>query len=86
MSAPITLNDITIHPVVEQEGPFFTAKEFFPTLSSELFDENRSWLVPQFIDPAGGVMLITSIGRRVRSGTCSAAIASRKHLAPPASQ
>ena len=57
MSAPIKLDDITIHPVVEQQGPFFTAKEFFPTLSNELFEENRSWLVPDFIDADGGVML-----------------------------
>ena len=57
MATPITLKDITIYPVVEQQGPFFKAHEFFPTLSKELFEENRSWLVPEFIDAAGGVLL-----------------------------
>jgi glyoxylase-like metal-dependent hydrolase (beta-lactamase superfamily II) len=54
---PIALHDISIHPVVEQQGAFFRAKEFFPTLSQELMDENRSWLEPDFIDPSGGVVL-----------------------------
>jgi glyoxylase-like metal-dependent hydrolase (beta-lactamase superfamily II) len=53
----IALHDITIHPVVEQQGAFFKAKEFFPTLRQELLDENRSWLQPEFIDPSGGVVL-----------------------------
>jgi glyoxylase-like metal-dependent hydrolase (beta-lactamase superfamily II) len=53
----IALHDITIHPIVEQQGAFFKAKEFFPSLSQELFDENRSWLEPEFIDPWGGVVL-----------------------------
>ena len=29
----VTLKDITIHPVVEQQGPFFDGAEFFPTLT-----------------------------------------------------
>ena len=27
---PIALGDITIHPIVEQEGVFFDVMEFFP--------------------------------------------------------
>ena len=57
MTTPIVLKDATIHPVIEQEGPFFKAKDFFTTLSTELFDENRSWLEPTFIDRDGGLML-----------------------------
>ena len=57
MTKPITLKDITIHPIVEQQGAFFKALEFFPKLSKELLDENRSWLQPQFIDADGGVVL-----------------------------
>ena len=53
----ITLQDITIHAVVEQQGPFFDVKEFFPTLTKEQFDENRAWLQPTFIDANGGVIL-----------------------------
>src|SRR5262249_37862250 len=46
MTQAIKLKDITIHPVVEQQAPFFDAFEFFPTLTKELFEENRSWLQP----------------------------------------
>jgi glyoxylase-like metal-dependent hydrolase (beta-lactamase superfamily II) len=58
MTQPITLQDITIHPVVEQQGPFFDALEFFPTLTKELLEENRSWLEPSFIDPASGKLVL----------------------------
>jgi glyoxylase-like metal-dependent hydrolase (beta-lactamase superfamily II) len=58
VTAPIALKDITIHPVVEQpQVTFFEARKFFPGLTEELFAENRSWLVPQFVDPAGGLIL-----------------------------
>jgi glyoxylase-like metal-dependent hydrolase (beta-lactamase superfamily II) len=42
---------ITVHPVVEQQGSFFDVMEFFPTLTKELLEENRSWLEPTFTDP-----------------------------------
>jgi glyoxylase-like metal-dependent hydrolase (beta-lactamase superfamily II) len=53
----IVLKDITIHPVVEQQGAFFDALEFFPALTKELLDENRSWLTPAFIDAKNGLVL-----------------------------
>jgi glyoxylase-like metal-dependent hydrolase (beta-lactamase superfamily II) len=58
MSAAINLHDITIHPVVEQQAPFFDVMEFFPTLTKELLDENRSWLQPTFIDPVSGRLVL----------------------------
>ncbi len=57
MATPITLNDIEIYPIVEQQGAFFKALEFFPKLGKQLLDENRAWLQPEFIDPDGGVVL-----------------------------
>ena len=33
MTMPIALNDITIHPIVEQEGAFFDVMGFFPDLT-----------------------------------------------------
>ena len=33
MTTAISLEDITVHPVVEQQGPFFDVMEFFPTLT-----------------------------------------------------
>ena len=32
--------------------------EFFPTLSKEVFEENRPWLQPTFIDPATGRLVL----------------------------
>src|ERR1700726_7151 len=53
----ITLKDITIHPVIEQQGAFFDAMGFFPTLTKELLPENRSWRQPAFFDPADKLLL-----------------------------
>jgi glyoxylase-like metal-dependent hydrolase (beta-lactamase superfamily II) len=57
MSKPLTLGDITIHPVVEQQGAFFDALSFFPKLSKELLEENRSWLKPEFVDAQDRLVL-----------------------------
>src|SRR5215218_10396462 len=58
MTTAITLQDITVYPVVEQQGPFFAVMEFFPTLTKELLEENRSWLQPTFIDPVSGRLVL----------------------------
>jgi len=57
MTTQITVGDITIHRVVEQEQPIFVAKEFFSTLAPEVLEENLSWLAPKFIDPSGKLIL-----------------------------
>ncbi|HXW48571.1 MAG TPA: MBL fold metallo-hydrolase [Xanthobacteraceae bacterium] len=50
MTLPFSLKDITIHPVIEQQGAFFDALGFFPALTKDLLDENRAWLQPAFVD------------------------------------
>ena len=57
MSAKIQIGSTVIHRIVEQEAPFFPAFQFFPTLSKELYEENRGWLQPHFIDASDRVML-----------------------------
>jgi glyoxylase-like metal-dependent hydrolase (beta-lactamase superfamily II) len=57
MTLQINLGDITIHRIIEQEGPFFDALTFFPALSKEMLAENRSWLAPRFLDPSDKIML-----------------------------
>ena len=57
MPTPIALKDATIHPVVEQQGSFFDALGFFPSLTKELLAENRSWLQPGFVDTADKLIL-----------------------------
>jgi glyoxylase-like metal-dependent hydrolase (beta-lactamase superfamily II) len=48
MTLQIKLGDTTIHRVVEQEGAWFDAFQFFPSLTRELFEANRSWLEPKY--------------------------------------
>jgi len=67
MTTAITLKDITIHPVVEQQGAHFDALEFFPTLSKEVFEENRPWLQPTFIDPATGRLVLCVQGFLIKT-------------------
>lgn len=58
MTRPIMLRDITICPVIEQQAPWFAPLEFFPTLTKDLLEENRSWLQPTFVDPASGKLVM----------------------------
>jgi glyoxylase-like metal-dependent hydrolase (beta-lactamase superfamily II) len=48
----------TIVPIVEQQGPFFEPRTFFPDMSEELFLENLHWLKPTFIDPQSGKVIL----------------------------
>jgi glyoxylase-like metal-dependent hydrolase (beta-lactamase superfamily II) len=57
MPAPIKLGNITIHRIVEQEGPFFEVLTFFPKLTKELLEENRAWMQPRFLSPDDKLML-----------------------------
>src|SRR5262249_37841563 len=57
MKVRFDLGNITIHRVVEQEAPLFEVKAFFPTLTNEMIDANRSWLEPNFFTPDRNVML-----------------------------
>ena len=57
MATRFEIGSITVHRIIEQEAALFDALQFFPTLTRELIDENRGWLQPRFIDPAGKVML-----------------------------
>ena len=57
LSTGIEIGSVTIHRVVEQEGPFFEVKQFFPTLTRERLDENRGWLQPKFLDARDRLML-----------------------------
>jgi glyoxylase-like metal-dependent hydrolase (beta-lactamase superfamily II) len=57
LSVKTQIGNTVIHRIVEQEGPFFPAFQFFPTLTKELYEENRAWLQPAYIDASDRVML-----------------------------
>src|SRR5262245_33018531 len=44
MSLKLTVGDLTIHRIIEQETTFLPALEMFPGLTPELLAENRAWL------------------------------------------
>jgi glyoxylase-like metal-dependent hydrolase (beta-lactamase superfamily II) len=46
--------------VVEQEGAWFDAFNFFPGLTRELFEENRSWLEPRYFQDSKIVLCVQS--------------------------
>ncbi len=52
MSKSLALGEITVTPIVEQQQPLFDIFEFFPAVTPELLEENRSWLEPISLDPA----------------------------------
>lgn len=54
---PLSFGDITITPIVEQVLPFAEPLVFFPTLTKEVLEENRSWLEPRYLDPATGKLV-----------------------------
>jgi len=60
MSAPRTIEvgEIQVQQIVEQEGPLFPIHSFFPDLSPDRLEENRSWLEPRFLDPASGQLIL----------------------------
>ena len=57
MRTSFTVDDMTIHRIVEQEAGFTPILEFLPSLSRELLDENRSWLQPAALDQADMAVL-----------------------------
>ena len=52
MRTSFSVNDMTIHRIVEQEQGFTPVLEFLPGLSRELLEDNRSWMEPAALDPA----------------------------------
>lgn len=54
MPTTFTVNDMTIHRIVEQEYGFTPLFEFLPTLTKEQFEANRSWMEEGAYDAATG--------------------------------
>src|SRR5215472_1806441 len=52
MPTSFTVDDMTIHRLIEQEAGFTPILEFLPSLNREKLDENREWLEPTALDPA----------------------------------
>ncbi len=57
MSLSFKVGDATIHRIVEMECGFTPVLEFFPTLTKDLLDENRSWMQPLALDENDNLVL-----------------------------
>ena len=58
MRTSFSVNDMTIHRIVEQESGFTPMLDFLPTLSKETLGENLSWLAPGGYDSASGNVVL----------------------------
>jgi glyoxylase-like metal-dependent hydrolase (beta-lactamase superfamily II) len=56
-TSPVEIGNVVIHRIVEQEGPFFSALQFFPSLTPERLSENRAWMQPRYLDAADNLQL-----------------------------
>ncbi len=50
MSLTFTTHDLTLHRIIEMEGPLLPVRQMLPSLTAEVLDENRPWLSPAAID------------------------------------
>ena len=73
MRTSFSVDDMTIHRIVEQESGFTPMLDFLPTLSKETLGENLAWLAPGGYDSASGnVGTQRPFSRRVFQPTWSA--------------
>ncbi len=63
----IDLGGITIQRIVEQVGPFFDGRTFFPKLTDHMLDEHRSWLEPHYFEPGTGKVILMMQSYLVRT-------------------
>jgi glyoxylase-like metal-dependent hydrolase (beta-lactamase superfamily II) len=57
LSIHFKVGDAEVFRIIEQEGPFFDALQFFPSITKEFLDDNRPWLEPTYLDRAGKLVL-----------------------------
>jgi glyoxylase-like metal-dependent hydrolase (beta-lactamase superfamily II) len=50
MITAFAVADLTVHRVLESEGPFLPALDVFPDLDPTILAENRGWLMPKALD------------------------------------
>ena len=60
MTVKLDLGTVSIHRIVEQEAPLFLVSDFFPTLTKEMLEENRSWLEPKYFTGGKVVLCVQS--------------------------
>lgn len=57
-----------IDRVVESEVPFIEPEIFLPDFEPDVLEQNRAWLVPQYVDPASGKLKFAFQSYVLRTG------------------
>ncbi|MER8072948.1 MBL fold metallo-hydrolase [Streptomyces sp. NPDC094034] len=57
MVSTFSVEDLTVHRIVELVAPFLPALEMLPSLTPSLLDENRAWLEPHSINESDTFIL-----------------------------
>ena len=52
------IGEFQISRVVEGEGPLFDAQTFLPDSTPDVIEANSDWLIPQYIDPDSGQLIL----------------------------
>ena len=52
------IGEFQISRVVEGEGPLFDAQTFLPDSTPDVIEANADWLIPQYIDPDSGQLIL----------------------------
>jgi len=65
----LTLGDIRIDRVLEQEGPIFGLDFLLPGAPPDLLDANADWLMPRYADPASRNLILSFHSLLVRTPT-----------------
>jgi len=63
----LTIGDIRIDRVLEQEGPIFGLDFLLPDAPADLLDANADWLMPRYADPASRNLILSFHSLLVRT-------------------
>ncbi len=62
------VGELQIDRVVESEVPFIEPEIFLPDFQQEVLEQNRAWLVPQYVDPESGKLKFAFQSYVLRTG------------------
>lgn len=62
------VGEFEVKRVVESETPFIEPEVFLPDFSPDVLEANKDWLVPQYVDPATGKIILAIQSYVVRTG------------------
>ncbi len=68
MPKPFNLGEVSVQRVIDMEGPEFAPHALLPDATPEALEPYLEWLIPRFIDPASGQLILAIQTYVVRTG------------------